>query len=317
MSDALTYARQLLGKLHGYPLWVPEPYGHSVIYRTKGVRIGDVGYITQDGAFETLFNIRAPPDHPINRRGVPENFEQVEISHDDIVFLKNFHGKNSAVTSLSAQQRSLGIAGSTTDNPLIPAGAGAGFEYSWSTSSGAILHLPQGGSRLSAPDDLFREQALKHATKWYKFVLRSLRRRISNGSLYLIKVDSWMVGAFSDSSSDSQVAIQLGLAGMAEGQASYNYTWSSSSPPIYRVGPDNESVPIEAVDVDALEFDDDLFSIDAPGGRNQSVFVRGYRISLNRSVMSQILGGSVQVQVSSIEDSKPGEIARSRTDSLV
>ena len=49
LSDAEVYARQLLLKRHGYPLWYPEPYGYSVVYRTKGVRIGDVGYVCYPG----------------------------------------------------------------------------------------------------------------------------------------------------------------------------------------------------------------------------------------------------------------------------
>lgn len=112
--DAQTYAKQLLVKRHGYPLWIPEPYGHSAIYRTKGVRIGDVGYVTDDGGFETLFNIRASQDHPINRRGVPDGFEQVHLDADDIVHLADFHHPNSAVTSTSAQQRSMGAGLSAT-----------------------------------------------------------------------------------------------------------------------------------------------------------------------------------------------------------
>ncbi|KAH0588260.1 hypothetical protein H2248_006968 [Termitomyces sp. 'cryptogamus'] len=66
---SVVYARQLLPKRHGYPLWIPEPYGNSLPYRTKGVRIGDVGYVTEDGAFETLFNVRASPSNLVNYRG--------------------------------------------------------------------------------------------------------------------------------------------------------------------------------------------------------------------------------------------------------
>ena len=107
MADSQKYAKQLLVKFHGYPLWIPEPYERSAIYRTKGVRIGDVMWVTNDGAFWTLFNVRAPPDHPINRRGVPEALEQIHLDADDIVHLADFHSPNSAVTSTSAQQRSM------------------------------------------------------------------------------------------------------------------------------------------------------------------------------------------------------------------
>ncbi|KDQ31444.1 hypothetical protein PLEOSDRAFT_1036968, partial [Pleurotus ostreatus PC15] len=187
MADSQIYARQLLVKRHGYPLWIPEPYGHSPIYRTKGVRIGDVGYVTQDGGFETLFNIRASPNDPINRRGVPNGFQEVHLHVHDVVHLPNFHHSNSAVTSTSAKQRSLD----------------AGFSYVWSSTEGAILHLPKGASRITATKSIFREQAMRHAKNWYKFAFEC--SDVANGSLYLItgcdKTSSWMVGAFSDCSS--------------------------------------------------------------------------------------------------------------------
>lgn len=118
LPDAQVYARQLLLKRHGYPLWVPEPYGNSVAYRTKGVRIGDVGYVTPDGAFETLFNLRAAAADPINFRGVPEGFEQVVVPEEDIVHIPNYHQSNSTVTSASAKKRNLNVELATPDLSL-------------------------------------------------------------------------------------------------------------------------------------------------------------------------------------------------------
>ncbi|KAG6881230.1 hypothetical protein C0993_002288, partial [Termitomyces sp. T159_Od127] len=111
------YARQLLPKRHGYPLWVPEPYGNSVSYRTKGVRIGDVGYVTEDGAFETLFNLRASPTDPINYRGVPEGFEQIRIPSEDIVHISNFHLPEGIVTSANTKKRAVNLELSVPEIP--------------------------------------------------------------------------------------------------------------------------------------------------------------------------------------------------------
>jgi hypothetical protein len=67
------------------------------------VRIGDVGYVTQDdGGFETLFNIRASADDPINYRGVPENFERVSIHERDIISTPGYHRPGEAVSSHSS-----------------------------------------------------------------------------------------------------------------------------------------------------------------------------------------------------------------------
>jgi hypothetical protein len=98
------FARQLLLKRHGYPLWVPEPHGYSVAYRTKGIRIGDVGYVTQDGGFETLFNIRASADDPINQRGVPDNFEPIDVGEYDIIHTPQYHEPGVVIPSVSARK---------------------------------------------------------------------------------------------------------------------------------------------------------------------------------------------------------------------
>ncbi|KAF4604616.1 hypothetical protein EYR40_003390 [Pleurotus pulmonarius] len=312
MADSQIYARQLLMKRHGYPLWIPEPYGHSPIYRTKGVRIGDVGYVTQDGGFETLFNIRASPSDPINRRGVPNGFQEVHLHAHDVVHLPNFHHLNSAVTSTSAKQRSLDAGFSVTQAQTI-VGAGAALEYVWTSTEGAILHLPKGASRITATKSVFREQVMRHAKNWYKFAFEC--SDVSNGSLYLItgcdKTSSWMVGAFSDCSSGSQAVLQLSVAGLLEGQLSYNYSWATSSPAIQRVGPSVDQTTAWDEDPDALERDNNIFASDAPQGSNQCAFIRGYKITLRRDVLRRILGGSTTtIQISSIEDATEEDIQR-------
>jgi hypothetical protein len=90
-----------------------------VAYRTKGVRIGDVGVVTEDGGFETLFNIRASPQDPINRRGVPENFEQVNIGEYDIVHIPHYHKRGVVVTSTSVHSVSFGVDFSVSQNVCV------------------------------------------------------------------------------------------------------------------------------------------------------------------------------------------------------
>ncbi|KAG6860209.1 hypothetical protein C0995_014242 [Termitomyces sp. Mi166 len=147
LKDAQVYARQLLLKRHGYPLWVPEPYGNSVSYRTKGVRIGDVGYVTEDGASETLFNIRASPSDPINCHGVSQGFEQVSIPPEDIVHIPNFHSPEGEVMSANTKKRALDIEFSMPEIPDV---------------------------------------AVKGVKNWYRFANETLRRGVPSGGLYLI-----------------------------------------------------------------------------------------------------------------------------------
>ncbi|EEB98061.1 hypothetical protein MPER_02497, partial [Moniliophthora perniciosa FA553] len=66
--ESQTYARLLFPLRHGYALWIPEP--NELLppqNRETGVRIGDVGLITEDGGFDYIFNICAAADDPINQ----------------------------------------------------------------------------------------------------------------------------------------------------------------------------------------------------------------------------------------------------------
>ena len=75
------YARRLLVKGLGYPLWVPEPNNFlPAEYQDTGVRIGDVGRVTSKGSFDFLFNICLPPDHPINDGRTPDHFETIDVN---------------------------------------------------------------------------------------------------------------------------------------------------------------------------------------------------------------------------------------------
>ena len=118
-SDASVYARQLIRKRHGYPLWCPEPYGSSPVYVATGVSIGDVGYVTDDGAFETLFNICSDAENPLNRKGVPEAFVKLDIPEDSINNITNFHGINSKIVNEVDKERSVGAGVSTTNTMCV------------------------------------------------------------------------------------------------------------------------------------------------------------------------------------------------------
>lgn len=67
------YAEELSGSRHGLPLWSPEPADEYE------ARIGDVGYIDEDGQFHRLFNVTVGPDHPYNAGGVPPDFEPLQF----------------------------------------------------------------------------------------------------------------------------------------------------------------------------------------------------------------------------------------------
>ena len=63
------YATELSRRGHGLPLWRPEPENDQQI------RVGDVGWVDEDGQFHRLFNVTVGADDPYNADGVPQDFE--------------------------------------------------------------------------------------------------------------------------------------------------------------------------------------------------------------------------------------------------
>ena len=60
MSRARTHIYSLEMLIHGagYPLYMPTPsIGLPLAHRKHGIRVGDVGVATANGAFEFLFNV--------------------------------------------------------------------------------------------------------------------------------------------------------------------------------------------------------------------------------------------------------------------
>jgi len=74
------YVEQLLNEKRGYPLWVPQASTNtSREYQARGISIGDVGFFTESGEFDFLFNICLPADDPINpgQDEVPDGFQPI------------------------------------------------------------------------------------------------------------------------------------------------------------------------------------------------------------------------------------------------
>jgi hypothetical protein len=101
-----TYARVLLVKKFGYPLWIPEPSDHPPEYKREGTSIGDVGVITPDGQFKFLFNIFLPGTHPLNHPP-PPSFESLESYENAIVRMPLMFPPGRVIASESIEERDL------------------------------------------------------------------------------------------------------------------------------------------------------------------------------------------------------------------
>ncbi|THU95776.1 hypothetical protein K435DRAFT_755436, partial [Dendrothele bispora CBS 962.96] len=164
------YAHRLYPKGHGYPLWTPEPNGPPE-YHNDGIKVGDVGYITQNGGFEVLFNITLPEDHNINQwfKLGPGNFEQLELD-DQAGYSK---------TENQIPRGECIYSGGPIDT--------YSFQVPPCRSEGAALILPQGASRTDykKAGSLCKHVA-PHVKTWYHYFDEQGYSDIQNGSLYII-----------------------------------------------------------------------------------------------------------------------------------
>ncbi|THV03922.1 hypothetical protein K435DRAFT_650186, partial [Dendrothele bispora CBS 962.96] len=178
----------LYPKGHGYPLWTPELNGKTPSeYREDGIKVGDVGFITQDGGFEFLFNITLPEGHKIHQewRGVPENFIPLDLDPQGFSTTENQIPRGGYVHSRGAEVQETG-----TDYRLVfsnlPIDTDIGFQLHSHHSEGAALLLPQGASRTDyMMTGSLHDFAAAHAETWYRY-FQKLGYSVQNGSLYVI-----------------------------------------------------------------------------------------------------------------------------------
>jgi hypothetical protein len=254
------YTECLLPLKHGYPLYRPEPdHGLPRAYRAKGISIGDVGIITPEGYFDFLFNIcqdgaRTSDANNVNQFGVPDGHEM--IAKGEVVEDPNHFGEKAVVANGSDEHASVGARGGTkqigcwckiinllalTDilgASIIPVSVGAGFEFTCSTTRGAILVLPDGATYTAAKSTANFLHSIDNVRAWFKHA--EGRGRVSK-SLTLVtghvKSKSWGVAAISNSSKSESVSLNFSLAEAAEGSLSASHSWQGYSPWMCNSGP--------------------------------------------------------------------------------
>ena len=160
---------------------------------------------------------------------------------------------------------------------------GVGFEFTSASNEGAILVLPEGADRHDLRNHLiFEGEALRNGKSWYEFALRRLgRTMISSDSLYLItgchKTSSWSLAAFHQPSSNFNFTAQFTAGPIANGNINAAYSWQMTSAIPCRIGPQ----PYDATQ------------------KNQTVFIRGYKIAIREGKFLALLRGDVTVSYES------------------
>ncbi|KAF8662756.1 hypothetical protein AX16_001114 [Volvariella volvacea WC 439] len=234
------YGRTLMSKGQGIPLWLPGGVGliavPGTLYKMKGLRVGDVGLMLEDGTLLPFFNMRAPVvGH--------------KLSSDVIVVEPEFHPPG-VFLSYGVEDIRNEVKGNTR---VVTT------EYSESSR----LLLPQGAARIEAPKEIFREIIFYGALDWYHFLDVTDQGDHENGQLYVVtgvdKAHQWANETFKHCTSvKSSPVVDAGLSA---------YRKSSE-----------ESRGMVSTTQAQRDDDDEIFSIDAPDGRNQTVFMRGYHV---------------------------------------
>lgn len=220
-SDSVVYARFLMTRKRGYPLWRPKDHDSRLpdIYKQDGVHIGDVGILDEFGGFDYLFNACHPADHPLNEGRVPGTFKLLEIDHTDTREISQEFEPGSYIESKPSCISKTLISGQPPPYVQsyislhhliriargVPEEVAAGISFSSSARNGALLILPEGGKRTDHRQRYkFEEYAVECARSWYA---EPMARGMANGALYLVtgfdKARAWGVASFIDANPGS------------------------------------------------------------------------------------------------------------------
>ncbi|ESK91062.1 hypothetical protein Moror_1157 [Moniliophthora roreri MCA 2997] len=269
------YARMLLPKRKGYPLWRPDVAASLPIeYQEKGVSIGDVGVITEEGGFQYFFNILLPADHPCNgAERVPPDFTPLNVNssseerpdqygpgthicnpESEISKQRLLHNE----VDLESRREVENALGSGTLSREVS----YGLRFIASGSEGAVLILPDGASQEDhLSEDAFDNYAARNAISWYNHINGRLGCRLGGNSLMVItgvdKATAWGVASFTGATPNT-----VFLEFTPDSRTCTSYWFRQASYAAAHAGPTRSSVAGQA------------------NARNQCIFVRGIRVSV-------------------------------------
>ncbi|PBK66030.1 hypothetical protein ARMSODRAFT_960481, partial [Armillaria solidipes] len=255
------YVPLLLPKGHGYPLWLPQPLSNLPPDCVRhGTQIGDLGHFANDGGFVYLFNVCKDATDPVNLDRVPPGFApltSIPGVREDL----EAHKRNSVICSPAMEQRRVA----------------SGFEFTSPRVRAAVLVLPDGAERYdSEQPSLFEEYAIANAHSWYKYY-NGLEQgwNLANGSLYLVtgcdKCHCWGNACYSRRTESRSGSLRFSATRDSGRNGTSHCGWE---------GQTDGSIRHQSHQRDA-----------SPGATaNQTVFMRGYSISVRTQPMSRALG---------------------------
>ncbi|KAF8731068.1 hypothetical protein AX14_005236, partial [Amanita brunnescens Koide BX004] len=252
-SRARTHIYSLEMLIHGagYPLYMPTPsIGLPPAYRKNGIRVGDVGVITANGAFEYLFNVCRyhDQDEGVTPTMFPGHLEplkpDIRVNHK---FATDTYLPSDRVSEVNKHNVST--------------------DFRCSEDEGAVLALPKGATVYEVRNRHdFQTYAARHAVSWYEYAFK-IGMDIFNGSLYFVtectKTTDWGIAVFyARQAADDYLRFIFDRE---------SYQWKRQGKVEARVGSKSGD-----------KFDCNI------GEPNQCAFLRGYKMMLRQDIWGKI-----------------------------
>ncbi|GJE91470.1 hypothetical protein PsYK624_076200 [Phanerochaete sordida] len=282
MPYAYTYAEQLLSRGYGLPLWRPEPT------KFGEVQLGDVGFV-EDGRFYRLFNVTRPADDPLNRFGVPEGFETLQINEELHRHVEEQYLPPGPVCTTSTTWRKVEVEASA-QAPQAQVSAALSYSFTCKGDRGALAVLPDGASQ----ERYVRSRACRayicaHHASWEAFA-RAGGWHVHPSELVLVygcvKASAWALAAYAQRDSAHELAFTLAAGGFVAAHAGAGAGERVAMSMEQRCGP---SRPPDQP---------------APAPRDQCIFLAYYKLKRRGMGAVQLQGAPVLEDVSDVPGSE-------------
>ncbi|RDX44532.1 hypothetical protein OH76DRAFT_1486975 [Lentinus brumalis] len=255
------YARELWSLGHGHAMWGPEPspaFGE--------VRLGDVGYL-REGHFSFLLNCMCDAHDPVNKRGVPDDFEV--FAPPDANSIQHCPDKITQSELHSKSIRSLDVSvGASASGSIAAAAAAATLRYQCTQTSGALLLLKEHAHKwLLDCDRPIKAYMCTHIEQWHQFATLRLGIDVKQEDIIFVsgctKTSVWAEAAFHGTSSQGELVVSGGWPMPAvAGEFRVSLSRSADASVFSRIGPshrvkkekDTDNLGAEAAPADQCIF---------------------------------------------------------------
>ncbi|KAK7693524.1 hypothetical protein QCA50_003093 [Cerrena zonata] len=229
------YAKELMPKGWGYPLWQPE-----LAAKNGGVQIGDVGII-DEGGFEPFFNVHTQCYNPENN-ALPPNFKTLQkpsprlTRTNESLLSQGLHSSESVKT--------LEIMGG---GEVVGSGVEARVRVKCTSFYGACLYLKDCGSQEKIlPSRDFKQYIKCHYRNWEKY-LNDIGSESHWSNLVLvtgtIRTSAWVLASFMGDAEEYECSFNVPIANLGSIGVGAGLQMSTTSSPVVRAGSSNNQQP--------------------------------------------------------------------------